>query len=64
MDPMQFVPSMIAVVVFYFTAVPVIRAVAGVDPLAPQHLAARKAAVLDFVSTALFDPELGGGQAR
>ena len=63
-DPMQFVPSMIAVVVFYFTAVPVIRAVAGIDPLAPQHLAARKAAVLDFVSTALFDPELGGGQAR
>lgn len=63
-DPMQFIPSMIAVVVFYFTAVPVMRAVTGIDPLAPDRLAARKAAVLDFVSTALFDAELGRGEMR
>jgi TetR/AcrR family transcriptional regulator len=63
-DPMQFIPSMIAVVVFYFTSVPVMRAVTGIDPLAPDQLAARKAAVLDFISTALFDAELSGGGTR
>ena len=57
-DPMQFVPSVIAVVVFYFTAVPVIRAVTGVDPLTPERLRSRRAAVLDFVSAALFETEL------
>ena len=64
-DPMQFVPSMIAVVVFYFTAVPVMRVVTGTDPLAPERLAARRAAVLDFVSSALFTAgSAGQGEKR
>ena len=53
-DPMQFVPSMVALVVFYFTGAPIMKAVAGFDPLSPERLAARRAAVLDFVSAALF----------
>ena len=57
-DPMQFIPSMIAVVVFYFTSIPVMRAVTGVDPLTPERLAARKAAIVDLVSAALFETEL------
>jgi hypothetical protein len=55
---MQFIPSMIAVVVFYFTSIPVMRAVTGVDPLTPERLAARKAAIVDLVSAALFETEL------
>jgi TetR/AcrR family transcriptional regulator len=66
-DPLHFVPSMIAVVVFYFTHAPVMKAVTGCDPLAPERLAQHRAAVLDFISTALFQPsraaESRGGQA-
>ncbi|MGE5110349.1 MAG: TetR/AcrR family transcriptional regulator [Acidobacteriaceae bacterium] len=53
-DVPQFVQSMIAVVVFYFTAAPVVRAVAGFDPLSTQALDRRRRAMLDFVSGALF----------
>jgi TetR/AcrR family transcriptional regulator len=53
-DPLHFIPSMIALVVFYFTSAPVMKAVAGFDPLSPERVAERRAAVLDFVSAALF----------
>ncbi len=53
-DPIQFVPSMVALVVFYFTSASIIKSVAGFDPLSPERLAARRAAVIDFVSAALF----------
>lgn len=53
-NPLQFVPSMVALVVFYFISAPVMKHVAGVDPLSPQRIAERRAAVLDFISAALF----------
>ncbi len=64
--PEQFVPSMIAVVVFYFAGAPMMRMIMGGDPLSPERVAARRAAVLDFVSAALFRrPEPGpNGKTR
>jgi TetR/AcrR family transcriptional regulator len=62
-DPHQFVPSMIAVIVFYFSSQPVVRAVLPGDPLAPERLAARRAAVLDFISAALFRKSGPAGSA-
>jgi TetR/AcrR family transcriptional regulator len=56
-DPLHFVPSMIAVITFHFTNAPVLRMVAGIDPFSPDRIAARRAAVLDFISAALFQPE-------
>jgi TetR/AcrR family transcriptional regulator len=53
-DPMQFVPTMIAAIVFYFINAPVMRMMTGEDPLSPDRVAARRAAVLDFISAALF----------
>lgn len=53
-DSLNFAFSMAALVVFYFGATPMLRAVSGMDPLTPARLAARKAAVLDFISHALF----------
>jgi len=53
-NPMQFVPSMVALVVFYFISAPVMKTVTGFDPLSPQRIAERRAAVLDFISAALF----------
>ncbi len=53
-NPMQFVPSMVALVVFYFISAPVMKTVTGFDPLSPDRIAERRAAVLDFISAALF----------
>jgi TetR/AcrR family transcriptional regulator len=61
-DPLHFVPSMIAVIVFYFTNAPVMRIMVGKDPMSPALVAARRAAVLDFISAALF--QRPGGKNR
>jgi len=53
-EPFQFVNSMIAVVVFYFTSVPVMSAVGGFDPLSPAALSRRRRAMLEFIGGALF----------
>ena len=53
-EPLHFVPSMVAVVVFYFTSAPMMRAVTGSDPLSARRLAEHRAAVLDLISAALF----------
>ena len=53
-DPNHFIPSMIAVIVFYFTSAPATRFMTGMDPLAEKAIAERRAAVLDFISAALF----------
>jgi TetR/AcrR family transcriptional regulator len=64
-NPLQFVPSMVALVVFYFISAPVMKHVTGLDPLSPQRMAERRAAVLDFISAALFQnsPEKQGARS-
>lgn len=63
-DPMHFVPSMISVIVFHFTNAPVLRMVRKVDPFAPELVAARRAAVMDFISAALFRQRANSEGAR
>lgn len=53
-NPMHFIPSMVAIIIFYFSAAPVIQTLIQADPLAPEHIAERRAFVLDFISAALF----------
>jgi len=55
-DPAHFIPSMISMIVFYFSGAPVMQKIVGFDPLSPQRIAERRAAVLDFISAALFQP--------
>lgn len=57
-SPVQFIPSMVALIVFYFVNAPVMKSVMGVDPLSPARIAERRAAVLDFISAALFQHPL------
>lgn len=57
-DPLQFVPTVISSIVFYFINAPVMRMMTGSDPLSPKRVAARRAAVLDFISHALFLPPM------
>lgn len=55
-DPVQFIPSIIAVIVFYFITAPITRVMTGEDPFSPAQLATRRRAIEDFVSHALFVP--------
>ena len=56
-NPAHFVPSMVAMIVFYFSGAPVMQKVVGFNPLTPERIAERRAAVLDFISAALFRPK-------
>jgi len=53
-NPMDFLPSVAALVVFYFSAAPLIKTLMKVDPLSEERIRERRAFVLDFISTALF----------
>jgi TetR/AcrR family transcriptional regulator len=53
-NPMDFLPSAVAVIVFYFTAAPVMKALMKVDPLSEERIRERRAFVLEFISAALF----------
>ena len=53
-NPMDFLPSIVAIIVFYFSAAPVMKTLMKVDPLSPGRIAERRAFVLDFISAALF----------
>ena len=60
-DPMHFIPSMVSVIVFYFTtAAPMMKILMGGDPMSPERVAQRRAAVLDFITAALFVPQVPG----
>jgi len=56
-DPAHFVPSMVAMIVFYFSSAPVMQRIVRFNPLAAERIAERRAAVLDFISAALFVPQ-------
>lgn len=56
-NPAHFVPSMVAMIVFYFSSAPVMQKIVGFNPLTPERIAERRAAVLDFISAALFVPK-------
>ena len=55
-DPAHFIPSMVAMIIFYFSSAPVVQRIVRFNPLSPQRVAERRAAVLDFISAALFQP--------
>lgn len=56
-NPLHFIPSMISVIVFFFNTAPIMKVMTGLDPMSPEHIAERRAAVVDFISAALFIPE-------
>ena len=59
-NPIHFIPSMISVIVFFFNTAPIMKLMSGVDPMSPQSLAERRAAIVDFISAALFTRIKGG----
>ena len=55
-DPAHFIPSVVAMTIFYFSSAPLMQKIVRFNPLAPERIAERRAAVLDFMSAALFRP--------
>src|SRR5271155_3154309 len=55
-DPAHFVPSMVAIIVFYFSSAPVMQRIVHFNPLTPQRIAERRGAGLAFFFAALFIP--------
>jgi AcrR family transcriptional regulator len=62
-DPIHFIPSMVAMIIFYFSSAPVMQRIVHFNPLTPRRIAERRAAVLDFISAALFQPRANAGSA-
>ena len=58
-DPLHFVLSLIAMNVFYFSSATMIGLITGSNPLTAEHIAERKAAVMDVVAATLFLPKPG-----
>jgi TetR/AcrR family transcriptional regulator len=61
-NPAHFMPSMVAMIVFYFSNAPMMQKIVGFNPLTPERIAERRAAVLDFISAALFRPKSNATQ--
>jgi TetR/AcrR family transcriptional regulator len=61
-DPAHFVPSMVAMIIFYFSSAPVMQRIIRFNPLTPDRIAERRAAVLDFISAALFVSHAGAAR--
>lgn len=60
-DPVQFIPSMISVIVFYFITAPIMKVMTGREPFSKESLADRRVAVVEFISAALA-PTAAGAQ--
>jgi TetR/AcrR family transcriptional regulator len=56
-NPAHFVPSIVAMIIFYFSSAPMMQKIVGFNPLTPDRIAERRTAVLDFISAALFSPK-------
>ena len=63
-NPVHFVPSMVAMIVFYFSSAPMMQKIVGFNPLTPERIAERRSAVLDFISAALFRPRSNTSRAK
>jgi TetR/AcrR family transcriptional regulator len=63
-DPVHFILSTVAIIVFYFGSTSMIEVITHSDPLAPERVAERRFAVLDMVAAALFVKVGGQGPER
>ena len=55
-DPVQTVTSIIGTIVFYFISMPAQQFMHAADPGSPERIALRRAAVIDFICAAIFNP--------
>jgi len=64
LNPQQTLTSILGTIIFYFISLPAQEAMNLGDPISPARIAERRAAVLDFVSAAVFVERHNKGTAR
>ena len=52
-NPMDFAPTLVGIIIFYFSAAPLMKTLMKVDPLSEQRIRERREFVLEFISAAL-----------
>lgn len=57
-DPAQTLTSILGVIVFYFISITAQQLMSSGDPFSPERIAIRRTAVLDFISAAVFSPQI------
>lgn len=63
-DPPQTLTSILGVIIFYFVSIPAQQLMSSGDPFSCERLAARRTAVLDFISAAVLAPQTSGKGKR
>jgi TetR/AcrR family transcriptional regulator len=53
-NPMDFAPTLVGIIIFYFSAAPLMKTLLKLDPLSAGRIRERRAFVLEFISAALF----------
>ena len=53
-NPVDFLPSIVGVIIFYFSSAPLLKTIIKGDPLSAERIRERREFVLNFISTALF----------
>jgi hypothetical protein len=53
-NPLDFLPSVVGMIIFYFSSAPLMKMVVKIDPLSAERIRERRAFVLEFISAALF----------
>jgi TetR/AcrR family transcriptional regulator len=53
-NPMDFLPSMVGIIIFYFSTAPAMKTLLKIDLLSKERIAERRKFVLEFISAALF----------
>jgi len=53
-NPIDFMPSLVGIIVFYFSTAPAMKTLLKIDPLSKKRIAERREFVLEFISAALF----------
>ncbi|MGA9526961.1 MAG: TetR/AcrR family transcriptional regulator [Terriglobales bacterium] len=53
MNPMDFIPTVVGIVIFYFSSVPAMKSLLKVDPLSKARIAERRKFVLAFIEEAV-----------
>jgi TetR/AcrR family transcriptional regulator len=52
-NPIDFLPSIVGIIIFYFSTAPAMKTLLKIDPLSKERIAERRKFVLEFISTAM-----------
>ncbi|HEY6249951.1 MAG TPA: TetR/AcrR family transcriptional regulator [Candidatus Angelobacter sp.] len=63
-DPAQTVTSIFGVIIYYFVSIPAQQLMSSGDPFSRERIAARRAAVVDFISAAVFSSPAQKGRRK